>query len=155
MAQKPLLKLLNKLSSRTSWVVMMTLMCSKLITIAHSRPNTLDGYERNGSKIRMSRAGRPVRRMIACLLASTTWACLLESRAAMTSRQAFSSAAHRTPPTDMPRPGIMGRVGSGQSCPPLGLWQTGWVVTGMRDSHHYGWELGFAGQSLLNPSLLC
>ncbi|KAM1310118.1 hypothetical protein PS2_006737 [Malus domestica] len=151
MAQKPLLKLLNKLSSRTSWVVMMTLMCSKLITIAHSRPNTLDGYERNGSKIRMSRAGRPVRRMIACLLASTTWACLLESRAAMTSRQALSSAAHR-PPTCR---GQALWVGSGQSCPPLGLWQTGWVVTGMRDSYHYGWKLGFAGQPLLNPSLLC
>ncbi|KAM0989175.1 hypothetical protein COP2_013342 [Malus domestica] len=85
-------------------------MCSKLITIARSRPITIDGYERNGSRIRRSRAGRPVRRMIACLSASTTWAYPLESRNnhGLTPSPFFPSP----PATDMPKPGIVGRVGS-------------------------------------------
>ena len=69
----------RELSKRTSWAVMIALMCSRFITIARSRPNTVDGYERSGSKIRRSRAGRPVRLMIACLPASITSAWPVES----------------------------------------------------------------------------
>ncbi|KAM1104650.1 hypothetical protein ACFX2J_012990 [Malus domestica] len=74
--------------------------------------------------------------MIACLSASTTWAYPLESKNnhGLTPSPFFPSP----PAIDMPRPGIAGRVGSGQSCLPLGLWPTGWVVTRMRDSHHCG-----------------
>ncbi|KAM1512573.1 hypothetical protein PS1_024594 [Malus domestica] len=82
-------------------------------TIARSRPSTVDGYERSGSRIRWSRAGRPVHRMIVCLSASTTWACQLESRSShgFTQTPFFSSPSA----TDMPRPGIVGRVESESS----------------------------------------
>uniref|UniRef100_A0A2P2KNG2 Uncharacterized protein n=1 Tax=Rhizophora mucronata TaxID=61149 RepID=A0A2P2KNG2_RHIMU len=58
---------------------MMALMCSKLMTMALSRPSTVDGYDRSGSRIRRSRAGNPVRRMIACFPASTTCDCPVDS----------------------------------------------------------------------------
>jgi len=62
----------RELRRRTSWAVMMALMCSKLMTMALSRPRRVEGYERRGSNMRRSRAGRPVRRMMACFPASTT-----------------------------------------------------------------------------------
>lgn len=112
-------------SKRTSWAVMMALMCSKLMTMARSRPRTVDGYERSGSRIRRSRAGRPVRRMMACLPASTTWACPLESSSShgRTPKPFFRSA----PPTVMPGPDIIVRVGSGSSSvPDFDRWWVGW-----------------------------
>ncbi|TQD98980.1 hypothetical protein C1H46_015450 [Malus baccata] len=95
----------------------------------------VDGYERSGSRIRRSRAGRPVRRMMACLPASTTWACPLESRS---SHGLTPSPFFRSPPaTDML--GIVGRVGSGQSCPSLGLWLA-WMGG--------DWDEGFSSRRL-------
>lgn len=68
-----------ELTSKTSWAVMMALMCSRFITIALSLPSTVDGHRRTGSRIRRSRAGRPVRRMMACFPASKTWELPSES----------------------------------------------------------------------------
>lgn len=61
-----------ELSKRRSWAVMMALMCSKLTTMALSRPTIVEGYDSMGSRTRRSLAASPVRRIITGLPASTT-----------------------------------------------------------------------------------
>lgn len=58
----------------------MALMCSKLMTMALSRPRRVEGYDKRGSNIRRSRAGSPVLLMMACFPASTTSVSPLPSR---------------------------------------------------------------------------
>lgn len=60
---------------RTSEAVMMALTCSKLTTIALSRPRMEEGYERTGSRTLRSRAGNPVRRIMECFPTSSSRAC--------------------------------------------------------------------------------
>lgn len=60
---------------RSSEAVMMALTCSKLTTIALSRPRMEEGYERTGSRTLRSRAGNPVRRIMECFPTSSSRAC--------------------------------------------------------------------------------
>lgn len=59
------------LGMSTSVAVMMALTCSKLTTIARSRPRIVDGYDSAGSRTLRSRAGKPVRRMMVCFPSSS------------------------------------------------------------------------------------
>lgn len=60
---------------RSSEAVMMALTCSKLTTMALSRPRMEEGYERTGSRTLRSRAGNPVRRIMECFPTSSSRAC--------------------------------------------------------------------------------
>lgn len=60
---------------RSSEAVMMALTCSKLTTMALSRPRMEEGYERTGSRTLGSRAGNPVRRIMECFPTSSSREC--------------------------------------------------------------------------------
>ena len=53
----------------------MALTCSKLTTMALSRPRMEEGYERTGSRTLGSRAGNPVRRIMECFPTSSSREC--------------------------------------------------------------------------------